>query len=743
MPTGNCLGNAARLEALRTVVQRRPRQFPHAKESARVLDIFGSNTFSVKAMQQTLPRKVFEKMREIIAGGCRIDQPIAAEVAHAAKAWAVERGATHFCHWFQPQTGLTAEKHDAFLSFDSEGLPIERFSGSQLLQSEPDASSFPSGGMRSTFEARGYTAWDPSSPMFLMEGPGGRTLCIPSVFISYYGHALDQKTPLLRSMEVLNQKGLQLLRLLGNDTVTRVVPTLGAEQEYFLVDRAFYVLRPDLILAGRTLLGAPSPKGQELEDHYFGSIRSRVLAFMQEAEYELYKLGVPIRTRHNEVAPGQYECAPVYVEANVAADHNQMVMEIFRRVASLHDFALLLHEKPFAGVNGSGKHCNWSIHSDEGDNLLEPGETPDENLKFLVFLAAILKGVQRRAGLLRASIAGSGNDHRLGANEAPPGIMSVFLGSQLSDILDRIETGQVRGETTEQKLINLGIGKLPEVSRDYTDRNRTSPFAFTGNKFEFRAVGSSQSISWPIAVLNTAVSEGLEEMTGAIAARREAGTDLQKAAMDAIREAIVETKTIRFEGNNYSEEWKVEAERRGLPNLRNTPEALAWLVRPESSELFRRLGIMRTEENEARYHVKLERYIKDIEIEAEMIGDLARTVVLPAATRQQMLVAESLKEYSEACKLTGTAAQSVRSQSDQLEEVSGLISDLRGRLQDLEKSAAEGATVESIVARARFFGERVVPSIAGLREVCDHIEQVVDDQFWPLPKYREMLFLSW
>lgn len=742
MSVENFSGNAARLEALRTVARRKTRQIDRGQESASVLDIFGSNTFSTKIMQQTLPRKVFEKMREIISGGSRIEPSIASEVAHAAKAWAVERGATHFCHWFQPQTGLTAEKHDAFLTFDSEGQPIERFSGSQLIQSEPDASSFPSGGMRTTFEARGYTAWDPSSPMFLMEGPSGRTLCVPSVFISYYGHALDQKTPLLRSMEVLNQKGLAVLRLLGNDAASRIVPTLGVEQEYFLIDKAFYILRPDLILAGRTILGAPPPKGQELEDHYFGSIRTRVLGFMQEAEYELYKLGVPLRTRHNEVAPNQYECAPVYVEANVAADHNQMVMEIFRKVAPLHGFAILLHEKPFAGVNGSGKHCNWSLQDDEGANLLDPGETPDENLQFLVFLTAVLKGVFKRAGVLRASIASSGNDHRLGANEAPPGIMSVFLGKQLSDILDRIETGQVKGETTEQKLISLGIGKLPEISQDYTDRNRTSPFAFTGNKFEFRAVGSSQSVSFPIAVLNSAVAEGLEDVTRAIAGKREAGMELQKAVMEAIREAIIETKAIRFEGNNYSEEWRLEAERRGLPNLHNTPEALAWQVRPESKEFFQKLGVFKQEEIEARYHVKLERYIKDIEIEVDALTELTRTAVLPAATKQQMLLADSLSKYSEASKAVGNAAQWTRSQADEMEALAGLISQLRAKFQDLQKASAEAETVEPVESKAAFCASRLVTLISEVRQLCDQVEQMVDDQLWPLPKYREMLFLS-
>jgi glutamine synthetase len=741
MSTQSLSGNSGRMKAVQEIARRQPRQI-NSGTNTRVMEIFGMNTFGRKVMKERLPEKVHDKLQQIIHGLAKMDSSIAHEVARAAKAWAVEKGATHFCHWFQPQTGLTAEKHDAFLTFEPDGQPIERFSGSQLIQSEPDASSFPSGGMRTTFEARGYTAWDPSSPMFLMEGPNGRTLCIPSVFISYYGHALDQKTPLLRSMEAINQKSLEVLRILGNTRAQRIVPTLGPEQEYFLIDKALFMLRPDLILAGRTLIGAAPPKGQELEDHYFGSIRSRVLAFMQEAENELFKLGVPVKTRHNEVAPSQYESAPVFEEANVAADHNQMVMEIFRRVASLHDMALLLHEKPFAGVNGSGKHNNWSLMDNEGNNLLEPGHTPDENLQFLIMLTATLKAVHKRAGLLRAAIASSGNDHRLGANEAPPAIISVFLGKQLSEILDSIESGQVKGETTEQKIINLNVGKLPEIAQDYTDRNRTSPFAFTGNKFEFRAVGSSQSISWPIAVLNAAVAESLGEMAEAIQKRVSSGTDLKKASMDVIRETVIETKAVRFEGNNYADEWRIEAEKRGLPNLAKTPEALAWLVRPESTEFFHRMGIMQPEENEARYHVRLERYIKDIEIEIGLLKDLVQTSVLPAAYRQQALLGDSLRSYLEASKLAGNQAQWARLQADDLETVSGLIGELKRKLESVDKKFTEASAMESIEKKAHFYAYDLMEECAAVRQVCDQIEELVDDQFWTLPKYREMLFLG-
>jgi glutamine synthetase len=742
MSVKSSAGNAGRLMAIREVSKRAPRQFRKESRGYRVSDIFGMNTFSYKVMKERLPETVYLKLRQTISGGSKLDRSLATDVARAVKEWAIERGATHFCHWFQPQTGLTAEKHDAFLTLDAEGQPIETFSGSQLIQSEPDASSFPSGGMRTTFEARGYTAWDPSSPMFLMEGQNGCTLCVPSVFISYHGHALDQKTPLLRSMEAIDQKSLAVLRLFGNTTAHRVVPTVGVEQEYFLIDKAFYLQRPDLILAGRTLIGSPSPKGQELEDHYFGSIKSRVLACMQECEYELFKLGVPVKTRHNEVAPSQYECAPVFEEANVAADHNQMMMEILRRVAAVHDLALLLHEKPFAGVNGSGKHNNWSLMDSEGNNLLEPGSTPEENLQFLVFLTATLKAVHTRGGLLRAAIASSGNDHRLGANEAPPAIISVFLGKYLNDILDSIESARIKGETTEQKIINLGIAKLPEVAQDYTDRNRTSPFAFTGNKFEFRAVGSASSISWPVAVLNAAVAEALDHMVSAIAQRVKSGTDLKAASMEVIRETIVETKSIRFEGNNYSDEWRQEAERRGLPNLAKTPEALAWLVRPESTQFLEQMGVLSTEENGSRYHVKLERYLKDIEIEVEALSEMARTSVLPAAYKHQSTLAESITGYTEAVRQSGLDPRSGIVQTKELHRVGTLISELELKLEELSNKFKEGEAIDSMEQKAHFYAYQLMTTCMEVREVCDRLEEVVDDQLWPLPKYREMLFLS-
>jgi len=716
---------SGRLWAIREVTSRSIRSLPDMAEGTKVRELFGSNTFDITAMKQKLPKPVFQSLQETIRRGTKLDPSIANEVAHAVKEWALEKGATHFCHWFQPQTGLTAEKHDAFLTFDDEGLPMERFSGAQLIQSEPDASSFPSGGMRTTFEARGYTAWDPSSPIFIVDGPNGKTLCVPSVFISYHGDALDNKTPLLRSMEYLSEKALGILRLFGDRTSVRVVPTVGPEQEYFLIDRAFYALRPDLVSAGRTLVGAKPPKGQELEDHYFGSIKDRILAFMQECENELYKLGVPIKTRHNEVAPSQYETAPIFEEANVASDHNQLVMETMSRVARRHNLACLLHEKPFAGVNGSGKHCNWSLMDSQGRNLLEPGATPEQNLEFLVFLVAVLKGVHNRAGLLRAAIASSGNDHRLGANEAPPAIISVFLGEQLTRILDGIEKGEIAGASGMAK-ISLGITKLPEVARDYTDRNRTSPFAFTGNKFEFRAVSSAASISIPVAFLNAAVAEALGEFEQTLTVRMGKGASLQDAVLEVVREAVVTTKAVRFEGNNYAAEWVEEARRRGLPNLRTSPEALGELVRPEARTFLSATKVFSEAETEARYHVKMERYIKDIEIEIEALRSLVATHVLPAAYRQHQLLASAGG---------GKAIVSA------LDKIAATIEDMGARLADLQAAAERAAGEAALEKKATGYAERVMPAMAAVREVSDRIEESVADEFWTLPKYREMLLL--
>jgi glutamine synthetase len=716
---------SGRLWAIREVTARQIRSLPEMARGMKVAETFGANTFDTSAMKKKLPKSVFGSLQETIRRGSRLEAGIANEVAHAVKEWALEKGATHFCHWFQPQTGLTAEKHDAFLTFDDEGLPMERFSGAQLIQSEPDASSFPSGGMRTTFEARGYTAWDPSSPIFIIEGPNGKTLCVPSVFISYHGDALDNKTPLLRSMEVLSERALAILRLFGDTNSVRVIPTMGPEQEYFLIDRAFYALRPDLVSCGRTLLGARPPKGQELEDHYFGSIKDRVLAFMQEAEHELYKLGIPIKTRHNEVAPSQYETAPIFEEANVASDHNQIVMETMTRVARRHNFACLLHEKPFAGVNGSGKHCNWSMQDSQGRNLLEPGATPQRNLEFLVFLTATLRAVHRRAGLLRAAIASSGNDHRLGANEAPPAIISVFLGDQLTKVLDAIEKGEIGGQAGIDK-IALGIRQLPEIAKDQTDRNRTSPFAFTGNKFEFRAVSSAASISIPVAFLNAAVAEALGEFEVALKERLSRGASLPDAVLAVVKEAIVATRAIRFEGNNYSAEWVVEAARRGLPNLRRTPEALAEMVKKDAREFLARTRVFSESEIEARYHVKIERYIKDIEIEVEALKGLVQTHVLPAAYRQHSLL---------------SSAGARKAISVALERLGVHMDDVLTRMAELQEASDRASAESSLEKKAHLLADEVVPAMAGVREVCDRVEESVADEFWSLPKYREMLLL--
>jgi glutamine synthetase len=725
--------------ALAEVAGRKPRIFNWIKnqngQQARVSEIYGLNTFNREVMLKKLSRQTFNKLQEIIRYGGKLDVNIANEVAQAVKEWAIEKGATHFCHWFQPQTGLTAEKHDAFLSFDEEGQPLERFGGAQLIQSEPDASSFPSGGRRNTFEARGYTAWDPSSPIFISEGPNGKTLCVPSVFISYHGEALDYKAPLLRSMEAINQSAVAILELFGEAGILRVVPTLGVEQEYFLIDRSYYSLRPDLVNAGRTLIGAKPPKGQQLEDHYFGVIKARVQAFMQEVEYELYKLGIPIKTRHNEVAPNQFETAPIFEEVNLAADHNQMTMELLRSVAQRHQLALLLHEKPFAGINGSGKHNNWSLMDSKGNNLLEPGKTPQQNLQFLVFLVATLQAVYRYAGLLRAGIASSGNDHRLGANEAPPAIISVFLGEQLTGILDAIEQGVDFESGEEEKKITFKISQLPDIIKDNTDRNRTSPFAFTGNKFEFRSVASSASVSIPMTFLNAAVAYSLDTLRLAIQDKLEIGVKFEKAVMDVVRDTIIETKPIRFEGNNYSQEWVEEATRRGLPNLRKTPEALSELVKPDALGLLWRTGIFTFEEAEAQYYVRLERYITDLEIEIETFKEVVKSYILPAAYTQQQMLASSIGALKEILGKDEAVSGQVR----KLGEFSAKITTLLLQLDEFIELVETVAGISEPEVKAHAMAEEVLPQMSLVRVTCDALEEIIWDELWLLPKYREML----
>lgn len=726
----------SRFNAVHTATQRHPRKFELPKDdlgrNLAVSDFFGSHTFGGKEIRASLSKTDFDRFTTAIHSGQHLEKDLADKIAKSVKNWALEMGVTHFCHWFQPMTGTTAEKHDAFISFGDDGAPIEKFSGSQLVQSEPDASSFPSGGMRSTFEARGYTAWDPQSPMFIMSSTNGKTLCIPSAFVSYTGHALDEKTPLLRAMEKISEKAVALLHVVGDTNVKRVTTTLGCEQEYFLVDRAYYFLRPDLMLAGRSVLGARPPKGQELEDHYFGAIPSRVAAFMQEVEFELYRLGVPAKTRHNEVAPAQFELAPIFEDANVAVDHNHLTMEVLKKVAERHNFALLLHEKPFAGINGSGKHANWSLSTDTGVNLLDPGETPHQNLRFLVILAAVLKGVHKHNGLLRAAIASVGNDHRLGANEAPPAIMSVFLGDQLSMICNKIESGEAI-DNPERAMISLGVAKIPLLARDNTDRNRTSPFAFTGNKFEFRAVGASASPSFPVACLNAAVAEAMEEMTALLKQKERTGGDKDKATLEVVRDVIIATKAIRFEGNGYSPEWIVEAEKRGLSHFRNTPESIPALGAPSAKKLFLDMKVLSEAELHSRVHIQFERYLKKLEIEFETMRTLLDSYVIPAASGYLADLAESVSSIS---KVPGADKSSLESQ---LKRVSDLLKELTDKRAAFE-SAFQSASAMDDEKKAKSYGERTLPAMQAVRDAADRLEAVVGNSYWPLPKYREMLF---
>ena len=694
---------------------------------------FGTHTFNDQVMRERLPKDVYHKLVMTIKSGNKLDLSIANSVAHAMKEWAISKGATHFTHWFQPQTGLTAEKHDTFLEYE-QGRVIERFRGSQLVQGEPDASSFPSGGLRTTFEARGYTMWDPSSPAFIMTGPRGGILCIPSVFISYTGEALDKKTPLLRSMDSINRSALKILRLFGNDSVTRVVTTIGTEQEYFLIDKAFYNLRPDLRITGRTLVGAEPPKGQQMEDHYFGSIKERVMAFMQDAEEELYRLGVPAKTRHNEVAPHQYEIAPIYAEANVGADRNHLIMEVLKKIANRHMLALLLHEKPFAGVNGSGKHNNWSMEDSEGNNLLDPGKTPEENLQFLVFLVATIRAVHLYGDLLRATIASASNDHRLGANEAPPAIMSVFLGERLSDILQDIKSGR-QSKASEEFIIDLGISQLPLIMRDNTDRNRTSPFAFTGSKFEFRAVGSSASVSLANTMLSAAVAESIDVLHDDIKQTMSKGTELKEAILAVLRKTIKGHEKVLFEGNNYSKEWEQEAEKRGLPNIKRTAQALDALVADKNVKMLDAQHVFKHNELQARFHTKLEQYAETLKIEALTFENIVRTMIMPAALEYQSKLIAVVKENK---KLLGEKA--AEAELSTLQTISKELQQLISQTEKLTKAVQKAEKLD-LNQKARFYADKVVDQMTKARIHADTLEQWIDDQLWPLPKYQEMLFI--
>jgi glutamine synthetase len=695
-------------------------------------EVFGDNLFGLHQMKSRLPKPQYEALLSTIRDGTDLDSSVADAVAVAMKEWAMEKGATHFTHWFQPLTGLTAEKHDSFLKPTGDGRAITEFSGKELVQGEPDASSFPSGGLRATFEARGYTAWDPTSPAFLMEGPAGAYLCIPTAFASWAGDALDKKTPLLRSIHALDEQARRALLLFGNEAKA-VKATLGAEQEFFLVDEEFFYRRPDLVTSGRTLFGTKPPKGQEMDDHYFGSIPERVLEYMNEVELELYKLGVPITTRHNEVAPGQYEMAPIYEDANQAADHQQLTMSTLRRVARKYGLVCLLHEKPFQGVNGSGKHLNWSFGTDE-HNLLEPGDTPHDNMQFLFFCSAVLKAVARHQDLLRAAVAHAGNDHRLGANEAPPAIISAFVGDQLQDIFEQIERAGEAKSSMASGLMGLGVRVLPSLPKHAGDRNRTSPFAFTGNKFEFRALGASQSISFPATVLNTVVAEAIDQLCTKLETALENGTAIGDALRGLLAEEIHEFKHVIFNGDNYSEEWVEEAERRGLLNLASTMDALPSIVAEKNAALFEKYGVLSKRELESRYEIYVERYFMMINIEGETGQHMAQTMVLPAAARYL----SDLLSTAERADDVGMKAEGILTTARRMNE---LIDDLTEKLAVLAEQNQELGGDE-VVSKAEHMRRNIIPALNDVRDVVDRLERVVPDDYWPVPTYRDMLFIK-
>ena len=699
-------------------------------ELFNVADIFGENVFNDTVMQERLPKKVYKNLRKTIEEGKDLDLETADVIAHEMKEWAIEKGATHYTHWFLPLTGVTAEKHDSFVSAPlPSGKVLMTFSGKELIKGEPDASSFPSGGLRATFEARGYTAWDCTSPAFVRQDAGGATLCIPTAFCSYTGEALDQKTPLLRSMEAINKEALRLLRLFGNTTSKKVTPSVGAEQEYFLVDAEKFEERKDLIYTGRTLFGAMPPKGQELDDHYFGTIRQRIASFMRDVNIQLWKVGVPAKTQHNEVAPAQHELAPIYSEANLAVDQNQLTMQTLKRVACQHGLKCLLHEKPFAGVNGSGKHNNWSITTDDGINLLDPGKTPHENTQFLLVLACILKAVNKHADLLRESAADPGNDHRLGANEAPPAIISIFLGEQLEDVVEQlISTGEATHSLKGGKL-ETGVSTLPDLFKDATDRNRTSPFAFTGNKFEFRMVGSRDSIANPNIVLNTIVAETFADACDIL----EKADDFDLAVHDLIKEYLTENQRIIFNGNGYSDEWVAEAERRGLPNIKSMVEAIPAITTEKAVELFERFNVFTKAELESRAEIQYEAYAKAINIEARTMIDMASKQFLPAFIKYTKTLADTVN----AVKSAGVDASV---QTETLKEVSALMAETKAALDNLVKTTADAAAKEEGEVQATYYHKEVVPAMDALRAPVDKLEMIVDKEAWPMPSYGDLIF---
>ena len=726
------MGSAALAEAAKSIRDWSLNEGRASTSPSKTAEAFGSLVFNDKEQKARLPKPAYHALRSTITRGQPLDVSTADAIATALKDWAVEHGATHYTHWFQPLTGITAEKHDSFLSPTSEGTAITEFRGKELIKGEPDASSFPSGGMRSTFEARGYTAWDPTSPPWLHVNGNSVTLVIPTAFVSWTGEALDKKTPLLRSMEAVSTQAVRVLKLFGS-SAERVFATCGPEQEYFLIDRNFYFARPDLINAGRTLFGATPPKGQEMEDQYFGAIPERVLACMAEVELELYKIGVPVKTRHNEVAPSQYEIAPIFENANVAADHQMMTMETLKRIAPRYGLAALLHEKPFAGINGSGKHVNWSLSDEFGNNLLGPGDTPHDNMQFLVFCAAVLEAVDTWQGILRASIASAGNDHRLGANEAPPAILSVFLGDQLTDIFGQIEKGSAKS-TKQGGTLDIGVTILPKLPRDAGDRNRTSPFAFTGNKFEFRAVSSGQNIAFPNTMLNAAMTDALDGIATELEHAKAKGEDLNKAVARLLTKIIKAHKRIVFNGNNYAPEWEKDAAKRKLLNLKNTVDALPQLITKDAVALLEKYKILNEREIHARYEVFLENYNKTVNVEGQLMVLLANRYILPAALEYQKRIGRSVTAVKQA---GGSSAQGKKL----LGKYTKLVDQFKTQA-DALAAALEHTGSGSAEKHARYMRDKIVPAMAKLRTVGDEIEVLTPHEIWPLPTYREMLFVK-
>ena len=724
-----------RFQALNAVLSR---TIPEVKTpSSKISEFFGVNVFDKKKMKEFLSKEAYQSIINSIELGTSVNREVSEQIAAAMKAWAMIKGATHYTHWFQPLTGTTAEKHDSFFEPTSDGSAIEKFSGDALVQQEPDASSFPNGGIRNTFEARGYTAWDPSSPAFIMESNTGKTLCIPTVFVSYTGEALDYKAPLLKALSALDKAAVDVCHYFDK-SVEKVNASLGIEQEYFLVDLALYNARPDLLLTGRTLFGHMSAKGQQLEDHYFGTIPERVYAYMLDFETEALKLGIPLKTRHNEVAPSQFECAPIYEEINLAIDHNQLLMDVMEKVARRHNFKVLLHEKPYAGVNGSGKHNNWSLITNTGKNLLAPGKTPKNNLMFLAFFVNTVKAVYEHADLLRASIASVNNDHRLGANEAPPAIISIFLGSQLNDVLDEVESARISKKVKEDNSLWLGIPKIPQILLDNTDRNRTSPFAFTGNKFEFRAVGSSANSSAPMTVLNTIMADQLVKFKTDVDKLIKKGEKKDIAILTVIKKYIKESKSIRFEGNGYSEEWEKEALSRGLSNIKTTPKALDAYVSEKTLNLFEKLHVFNHRESEARHEILLESFYKKLQIEARVIGELVNSVIIPSAVEYQSKLVQNVQGL----QAIGLDKATYKAQLELITKIATHVNFIKSNVDSMVAARKKANAIDDIRDRSIAYDETVKTFFEPIRYHVDKLEQVVDDGQWPLPKFRELLFIK-